>query len=263
MAHPQTDFNAWIRRYYPSETSASRLVCFPHAGGSASYYHPLSERFSPAVDVLALQYPGRQDRRHEACITSIDVLADRVAEQLIQLTEMPTLFFGHSMGATLAFEVAFRLEKRARNAPLGIIASGRRAPGIPPSEIVHTRDDAGVIKEIRRLNGTQSAVLEDEEILRMSLPSIRGDYQAIETYTHTPGRIVNCPVTVLTGDSDPQTSLAYAEAWRDYTKGAFRMKVFPGGHFYLTSNIPAVMAEIDRDLDEVIKQAKAQEATRF
>ncbi len=260
MTYAEAEFHAWIRRYHPSEASAGQLVCFPHAGGSASYYFPLSELFSPATDVIALQYPGRQDRRQEACIRDIDTLADKIAEQLLRLSDKPTLFFGHSMGATLAFEVAWRLEERGRNAPLRVIASGRRAPGIVGGEKIHQRDDAGIIAEIRRLNGTESALLEDNEILRMSLPSIRGDYQAIETYSYMPGRILNCPVTAFIGDSDPRNTIEEADAWRRYTKGSFRIKVFPGGHFYLSSNIPAVVAEIARDLKQMINQASPRES---
>jgi surfactin synthase thioesterase subunit len=261
MAREEADLNAWIRRYHPSGARAGRLVCFPHAGGSASYYHPLSERFSPAADVIALQYPGRQDRRQEACITSIDALADKIAEQLGRLSDVPTLFFGHSMGATLAFEVGCRLQDAGRNAPARVIVSGRNAPGIARNEKVHTFDDAGVIAEIRRLNGTDSTVLDDEEILRMSLPSIRGDYEAIETYSYTPGRILKCPITALIGDSDLQTKIAEADAWRQYTKSSFRIKTFPGGHFYLRFNISAVMAEIDSDLAEITTQANTRESS--
>jgi surfactin synthase thioesterase subunit len=258
MTDAEADFDAWIRRYHPCDANAGQLVCFPHAGGSASYYHPLSKRFSPAVDVIALQYPGRQDRRQEACIRNIDILADKITEQLLSLSDKPTLFFGHSMGATLAFEVAWRLEEIGRNAPLGLIASGRRAPGITRDETVHQRDDAGIIAEIRHLNGTDSALLADEDILRMSLPSIRGDYQAIETYSYTPARILHCPITALTGDSDPRTSFEDANAWDRYTTGSFRIKVFPGGHFYLNMNIAAVTAEIARDLERVVERAGPQ-----
>jgi surfactin synthase thioesterase subunit len=261
MTYAEVDFNAWIRRYHPSDASAGRLVCFPHAGGSASYYHPLSERFSPAIDVIALQYPGRQDRRQEACIRNIHILADKITEQLLRLSDKPTLFFGHSMGATLAFEVAWRLEEKGRNAPLRVIVSGRSAPGIVRGEKVHQLDDAGILAEIRQLNGTESALLEDEEILRMSLPSIRGDYQAIETYSYTPGRILSCPITMFTGDSDPRTTIEAADAWRYYTDGPFRIRVFPGGHFYLNSNTASVVAEIARDLEYVIKRASLRESS--
>src|SRR5204862_387521 len=80
-------------------TAAVRLVCLPHAGGSASYFHPVSTRFSPQVDVVALQYPGRQDRRHEPCISDMAELADQVTAEILTLEPKPTVFFGHSMGA--------------------------------------------------------------------------------------------------------------------------------------------------------------------
>jgi surfactin synthase thioesterase subunit len=253
MTLTDTESSAWIRRYHPSRASTARLVCFPHAGGSASYYHPISARFSPVVDVIALQYPGRQDRRQEPCITDIAVLADEITEQLLCLSEKPTVFFGHSMGAILAFEVAWRLEYKGSHAPLRVIASGRSAPAIIRREKVHQRDDAGIVAEIRLLNGSDPALLDDEEILRIALPAIRGDYQAIESYSCVPGRMLNCPITVLTGDSDPRTTIEEAEAWRLHTKGHFRIKVFSGGHFYLSNRASAVNAEIATDLDQIVQ----------
>ncbi|MGD0068425.1 MAG: alpha/beta fold hydrolase [Streptosporangiaceae bacterium] len=252
MLAASIESSAWIRRYYPSGESTVRLVCFPHAGGSASYYHPVSERFAPAIDVIALQYPGRQDRRHELCIRDIDVLADRITEQLSLLGNKPTVLFGHSMGATLAFEVAWRLECRGFDAPLSVIVSGRRAPTINRGETVHLRNDAGLLAEVRLLNGTDSAILDDEEILRIALPAIRGDYEAIETYSYVPGRMLSCPITALTGDSDPKTPVAEADEWRLVTRGPFRIKVFSGGHFYLAQNAPAVNDEIAADIEQLM-----------
>ncbi|MPY59897.1 thioesterase II family protein [Streptomyces spongiae] len=240
---------AWIRRYHPSAASAVRLVCFPHAGGSASFFHPVSVRFAPQTDVVALQYPGRQDRRTEPCVEDIGKLADLLCEELSGLSEKPTVFFGHSMGAVLAFETALRLEALGANPPRAIVASGRRAPSSRRDERVHEEDDAGVITELRRLNGTDAAVFGNDELLRMALPAIRGDYRAIETYTCSPGRRVRCAVTVLTGDADPRTSIEEAEAWRDHAEGPFRIRVFPGGHFFLAGCQDEVNAEILKELD--------------
>ncbi|MEV6963240.1 alpha/beta fold hydrolase [Streptomyces sp. NPDC051207] len=240
---------AWIRRYHPSPGSAVRLVCFPHAGGSATFFHPVSARFSPEVDVVALQYPGRQDRRKEPCVEDIGVLADRVAEEIGGLSGKPTVFFGHSMGAVLAFETALRLEASGANPPRTVVASGRRAPSARRDERVHLRDDDGVVAEMRLLGGTDSVVLGDEDLLRMAMPAIRGDYRAIETYRCPPGRRVRCAVTVLTGDTDPRTTLEEASAWQGHTEGAFRMQVFPGGHFFLVGHQNAVNAELQKELD--------------
>ncbi|MFJ5222672.1 thioesterase II family protein [Streptomyces sp. NPDC088400] len=239
----------WIRRYHPSGASTARLICFPHAGGSASFFHPVSVRFSPGIDVIALQYPGRQDRRREPCIEDIGALADALAKEIQTLSDKPTVFFGHSMGSVLAFETALRLERQNANPPRAVIASGRRGPSTRRDEQVHKRDDNGIISELRLLNGTDSAVFGDDELLRMALPAIRGDYTAIETYACEPDRRVRCPITVLTGDSDPRTTLDEADAWREHTEGAFRVKVFPGGHFFLADHQAEVNSEIARELE--------------
>jgi surfactin synthase thioesterase subunit len=256
MTSADNESSTWIRRYHPSGASTARLVCFPHAGGSASYYHPVSARFSPSIDVIALQYPGRQDRRREPCIKDLGVLADKITEELLHLSAKPTVLFGHSMGATLAFEVAWRLEHKGSNTPLRVIASGRSAPAISRGERVHQRDDAGILAEIRRLNGTDSVLLDDEEILRIALPALRGDYEAIETYSCTPGRMLTCPITVLTGNSDPKTTIEQAAEWRSHTKGSFRIKAFSGGHFYLAKHASAVNDEIAADIEQLIESIR-------
>jgi surfactin synthase thioesterase subunit len=230
---------AWLRRYHPGPDRPVRLVCFPHAGGSASFFHPASARFADTAEVLAVQYPGRQDRRREPCIDDIAVLADRVAAVLGPLPSKPTVYFGHSMGAVLAFETAWRLGDVGH-----LIASGRRAPSTVRSESVHRLDDDGVIAELKLLNGTSTAVLSDDEILRMALPAIRGDYRAIETYTCPPDRTITCPITALTGDSDPKTTEAEARAWSRHTEAEFTLRVFPGGHFFLTEHLTEVNTEI-------------------
>ncbi|MBK3557195.1 hypothetical protein JHN55_11770 [Streptomyces sp. MBT56] len=51
-----------MRRYNPAADARARLLCLPHAGGSASFYLPLSRALGPDIDVLTVQYPGRQDR---------------------------------------------------------------------------------------------------------------------------------------------------------------------------------------------------------
>ncbi|GGL01119.1 thioesterase II family protein [Mangrovihabitans endophyticus] len=237
----------WLRRYHPGAARPVRLVCFPHAGGSASFYHPVSARHGAGADVICLQYPGRQDRRREACHTAIASLADAVAAQLRELTPKPTVFFGHSMGAILAFETALRLEADDAG-PRGVIASGRRAPSTVRTETVHQRDDDGVITELKRLNGTNANLLGDDEILRMALPAIRADYQAIETYRSAPDVRLRAGITVLTGHADPLTSAEEAAAWERHTSGAFRLVGFPGGHFFIAEQQPAVNDEIAREL---------------
>lgn len=230
----------WLRRFHSSPDAAARLVCFPHAGGSASYFFALSAALSPAVDVLAVQYPGRQDRHGERRVENLRELADGVRDALAGAADLPLAFFGHSLGATLAFEVA-----RTRP-PTHLFASGRRAPSRqrPADEYVHRLDDTGIIAELRRLSGASNPILADPELRALFLPTLRSDYRAIETYRPGPGVTVDCPITAITGDADPVTTVDNASAWQTHTTGDFALHVLPGGHFYLEEHQPAIVGII-------------------
>ncbi|GHJ16545.1 MULTISPECIES: thioesterase II family protein [unclassified Micromonospora] len=241
------DNGLWVRRFHPAPDGAPRLVCLPHAGGSASFFFPVSRALSPAVEVLSVQYPGRQDRRHEPCVPSIGELARQVADVLRPWRDRPLAFFGHSMGATLGFEVA-RLVEAEGGAVAHLFPSGRRAPSCHRHETVHLLDDEGLLADVKKLSGPNSAVLGDPDMLRAALPAIRSDYRAAETYTYAPGPKLSCPVTVFTGDADPKTTVDEARAWSEHTTGAFDLHVFPGGHFFLASHQPAILRTLSAAL---------------
>ncbi len=233
----------WLRRFHPAPEAKARLVCLPHAGGSASFYFPVSRALSASVEVLAAQYPGRQDRRSEKCVEDIGELADRLAEALLGWTDRPLALFGHSMGATVAFEVARRLEDTGVIAA-GLFVSGRRAPSRQRVENMHRSADDLLLAELKALSGTEAQLFGDSELLSIVLPVIRSDYKAAETYRYQPGPKLNCPIFALVGDSDPKVTVDDASAWAEHTAAQFDMGVFSGGHFYLTEHRSAVVHTI-------------------
>lgn len=240
---------SWIRRFHTAWDGAATLVCLPHAGGAATAFFPLSRALAPAVEVLAVQYPGRQDRRREQFVDDIGRLADLIVAELRPWSGRPLALFGHSMGAVVGYEVCRRLE-RSGGRPLGLFASGRRAPSSDLVETVHLRDDAGLLAALTELSGTESAVFAEAELLEVILPALRSDYRAVETYRHGPGPELGCPITALVGESDPVTTVDQALAWTGHTTAGFRMEVFPGGHFYLNAETERVAKMIQRDLGE-------------
>jgi surfactin synthase thioesterase subunit len=224
-------------------------VCFPHAGGAATAFAPLARALAGRVDVVAVQYPGRQERLAEPGVDSITALAEAIRPELSGWLDQPFALFGHSMGALVAFELAALLEHEPAAGPLadpaqaplmGLFASGRRAPSTQRNENVHRGGDAGLLREVTRLGGTPPELLADEDVQAMMLPALRADYKAIETYIWRPGPALDCPIWALVGGDDPLTTEREAAAWGAHTTGPFELRTFPGGHFFLAEHWPEV-----------------------
>ncbi|MEU1296623.1 alpha/beta fold hydrolase [Streptomyces sp. NPDC005840] len=256
MAPPVPSESPWFRRFHPRPDARTALVCLPHAGGSANAYFSLSQRLPADIEVLAVQYPGRQNRLREPCLGSAQELARGAFGDLgPELAGRPFAVLGHSMGAAVAFELTRLLEREGREAPAALFVSGRRAPSIPSDRGVRLRDDEGIVAEMRSLGGTDVGILDEPELLSLVLPSIRADYAVAETYDPGPDAVVRCDVVGLAGDRDPHVPSDDAAAWRDHTTGAFDLRFFPGGHFFLTDHEAEIAALVTETLRAPARRA--------
>ncbi|MBW5422664.1 alpha/beta fold hydrolase [Streptomyces sp. BG9H] len=249
------DFDLWIRKLSAGNASKSgaadapraRVICFPHAGGSANFYFQFARGFGE-LDVYGVQYPGRQDRRHEPFRDSIEELADDIADVLGDWDDLPVILLGNSMGALVAFEVAHRLEARGR-APLALFACGRVAPMLLKDQQTHLKGDDAFIEEMALLGGMAPDFLRDKEMLDLFLPSMRADYRLAETYACPPEMRISAPIHVHIGRSDPKVIQDEAAQWALSTSGEFTFEVHEGGHFFFTDNGDRLTAAITKSAE--------------
>lgn len=241
---------SWFRCAESRPWASLRLVCFPHAGGSAVAYRPWAKEISPAIEVHAVQYPGRADRLTEPLIDDLHRLARLIAGALVPLMDRPTALFGHSMGAIVAYETARLLEERGAP-PLHLFASGARPPhrrDVDEEGRIADADDDALVKALTLLGGSDAEALADPELRDFVLPYVRNDFRMIENYRRRPGPNPAVPVTAVIGDGDPHVNEERAREWSDATEGPFDLKVFQGDHFYLVPRRSELLREIQRTL---------------
>ncbi len=239
---------SWIVRAKPSPRARVRLFCFPCGGVGASPYKRWPEALGPHFDVCALHPPGREARRSEATITEIEPYMDAVVEAVRPLLDKPFAFFGHSVGALVAFDLTRRLRREGAPMPAHLFVSGRHAPQWEIAERAHSLPDPDFIALLRRLNGLPAAVLESAELMEVMLPILRDDCALHESYAYASEAPLDLPISVIAGVDDPTAVEEQLEAWGEQTTGRFSLRRMQGDHFYLNAHLEALLAAIREDL---------------
>jgi len=225
---------------------APSLYIFPHAGGSPSYYVPFSRAFSNGVRRIAVQYPGAQEGPSGPRVPSIHELADIIYRVLTRRAALncPVAFFGHSMGALVAFEVIRRFES-AGNLISALFVSGCSAPGHVKNEFFRDLSDDRVLKHVAELAGTNPKILDSKEFSDLFLPALRGYFGSIADYTCASGATVSCPIYAFVGTDDLLAPYENVSAWSDHTTSDFALRVFPGNHFYFSDHLLDVVGDVE------------------
>ncbi|GIJ11090.1 thioesterase II family protein [Micromonospora andamanensis] len=216
-----------FRTYRPRPSPALRLVCFPHAGGAASFYRGWAEHLPDDIELAIAMYPGRENRLPDPHPDTLEGLAADFAASMPQ--GVPLVLLGHSMGAAVALEVARRMSRP----PARLIVSGHPAPHRQRPNDVHLRPDDGLLAELRTVGGTTAGLLDYPEIRKLVLPMIRADYRLIERYRCGPPVPLAIPITALIGRADPEVDENEARAWESWTLSGFELHTVDGGHFHL------------------------------
>ena len=246
--------DAWILRPRPRPAARLRLFCLPHAGGGASAFRGWADALPEGVEVCPVQLPGRENRIAEPAFDRLEPLVEALAEAVLRRADLPFAVFGHSNGALIGFELARRLRRAGEPGPRHLVASGRRAPDVPaPLPLLHALPDDELLAGLRELGGIPEQLLGEPELLRLLLPLLRADAAVHETYVYRDEPPLEVPITGYAGTDDPRAPPASVDEWRRHTAGAFTRRDLPGGHFYLFTDRPRVLATLGRDLDAMLR----------
>lgn len=247
-------FNSWIACPKPNPQARLRLFCFPCAGGTTSAYSTWPNNLPADVEVYLVQLPGRGHRLQETPFTRFSPLVQTLIPILRPYLNIPFAFFGHSMGATIGFEIARQLRRQDNPSPVHLFASSCPAPQTPIlSPPIHKLPEAKFVAELRRrYNAIPQPIQQNKELMQLFLPCLRADFTMIETYVYKTERPLDCPIAVFGGLQDGAISLDYLEAWRNQTCSSFTLQMFPGDHFFLHNPKSPFLQSLSQQLYQIL-----------
>lgn len=241
--------NPWLLRRPETQPQSLNLLCLPHAGSGAAWYLGWAPALADRqVAVLPVQLPGREGRLGEPPLADMAALIDAMLPAVATACRAPYALFGHSAGGRVAYHLAQRLLAAGLPAPACLIVSASRAPHLPPNDpMLHTLGDDELLADIERRYGRR---LEPElqELMRLTLPTLRADLRVVETDAAQPRAPLPVPILALAGRDDAGVPVPEVRAWERYTTESFELKVFPGGHFFPMDARDDVLGCIARSL---------------
>lgn len=235
---------------------ALRLCCFPYAGGGPAAFARWVRHLPPSWDLLVLQLPGRGARLGEQALHDFDAAREQACTHLQPWLDRPCLFFGHSLGAILAYEVARRCGDRLQ----GLVVSACVAPRHWPTErgrALARLDRDGLVAALREYNGMPAQVLDDDEVLDLLLPAMQADFDLVASYRYRGPAGLEVPMHVLHGADDPHVDPGRLQGWALETRGPCGIERHPGDHFFIDGR----EAVIIRSMTELPRLGALSEGT--
>lgn len=226
-----------------------RLFCLPYVGGGAVLFHSWRRRLPAGVAVCPVELPGRGARFSERPFDRLQPLVQSLARGLSPYLDAPFALFGHSMGALIAYELCHVLQQQRGELPVQLFVAGRCAPSVPPSSTpIHALPDIEFLLALRKLNGTPDALLDNADLMALTLPVLRADFAVCETHEYEVRAPLTYPIAVVCGVNDKDVSANKLEPWAKETSARCVMHCLLGDHFFLHQSEALVLHLIARYL---------------
>jgi len=237
-----------------NKKSKIQIFCFYFAGGSSPVFKQWLN-ISEKIEFIPVELPGRGMRIAEPTITNMADLVSELIPHIYEVVTGPFYFFGHSMGALIAFNTVWELQNYGLLQPEKLIVAGRHAPHKPdPSRLNSKMNDTELTNELIRLNGTPIEILKNSDMMNFLVPMIRNDLKLHESFTYTNQKL-RVPILAHCANLDHEANKPIMNHWSEVSESSFEVEEFKGDHFFVQSlghkYVKKLISSLNIEADEV------------
>jgi surfactin synthase thioesterase subunit len=230
----------------PRSAARLRLFCFHHAGGGALSFARWQNRFGSDISVIPVRLPGRETRLREERVVDGEQLSRELETELGPLLDRPYAFYGHSLGALVAYSFALHHHRAGGRPPEMLAVGACSAPhlGMPALEGAEVSEES-VLSVMRASGGIAGQLLDRPQWLRLTMTIMRDDLLLARSLRAGAGDPLPCPVLAVSGQDDLLVPPGAVHAWSRYAPEGFRTGSVPGDHLFVR----------DADLADLLREA--------
>jgi acyl transferase domain-containing protein/surfactin synthase thioesterase subunit len=274
VIEPKRSAGSWLIVVGPRAAPRVRLLCFPFAGGGSAVYRNWAQFIDPAIEVVAIEPPGRLARITEPPIADMNEFVGQLVPEMGDLLDRPFAFFGHCLGALTMYETARRLIHTTSVRPEHLFVSGARPPdritdqGPFEERVMHDllklaefriglpaylQPDDVFAELIRHFNiQATEQLLSDPELRELMLPVIRAEFQMATDYQFVREPPWEIPITCFAAKGDPYVSRRHALGWGRFTNSRLQVHIREGAHFAVVDDMAFIHGVINRELRDLV-----------
>lgn len=247
--------NKWFNVKKPAPDALIRLFCFPYAGGNAQIFQDWCDSLPPEVEVIGVQYPGRASRFVDPLIGTCEGMVDAILPNITPVLNKPFVFFGHSNGGLVSFELARKLQQQGVTGQLHHFISAKRAIHLPAKRrALHALPDDEFMEELENLGGTPKEILAQKELMELFMPVLRSDFSLSETFAYQGDHKLHCDASLMYGTGDEDVPKEDVLKWHELMAGQVDVKVYDGDHFFINSHKEEVLDFLNEKLSGFVKR---------
>ena len=235
----------WVQKINNPVNVQAQIVCFPpNGGGETDFRNWLTHLAKQGYEMFIVQPPGWEARFTETPVDDLQEMVESLSRELAPLLKPDRfIFYGHSLGALLAFESAHYLQAKHKLCPRHLFVAAWSAPTVPyqhpqnvPVDVFEPSTPTHVLTSyVPCITYLDPRLTSCPAILKGLKPCLAAGVKMCSAYTYNHADRLPCNITALSGSNDLFAPSSNMGGWSNMAdrKYKYRNKVYRGAHMFL------------------------------